>query len=104
MRVNEPRGLTTLISFGPRIRQSVEARPDGLLLHENLLFSLFPPHAGMRQYWRDFDSLERSEEHTSELQSPMYLVCRLLLEKKKRRHQPTDGLDMAGRAEWLATV
>src|SRR5437764_1930091 len=31
------------------------------------------------------DSLEklRSEEHTSELQSPMYLVCRLLLEKKR---------------------
>src|SRR5437762_7898283 len=28
---------------------------------------------------------ERSEEHTSELQSPMYLVCRLLLEKKKNR-------------------
>src|SRR5437764_14143656 len=27
----------------------------------------------------------RSEEHTSELQSPMYLVCRLLLEKKKYR-------------------
>src|SRR5437762_8002831 len=27
----------------------------------------------------------RSEEHTSELQSPMYLVCRLLLEKKKLR-------------------
>ena len=26
---------------------------------------------------------ERSEEHTSELQSPLYLVCRLLLEKKK---------------------
>src|ERR1017187_11009284 len=28
--------------------------------------------------------LPRSEEHTSELQSPMYLVCRLLLEKKKK--------------------
>src|SRR5437762_3785245 len=27
----------------------------------------------------------RSEEHTSELQSPMYLVCRLLLEKKKQK-------------------
>src|ERR1017187_9813881 len=27
--------------------------------------------------------MPRSEEHTSELQSPMYLVCRLLLEKKK---------------------
>src|SRR5437879_13414816 len=30
------------------------------------------------------DGSLRSEEHTSELQSPMYLVCRLLLEKKKR--------------------
>src|SRR5437762_4226622 len=28
--------------------------------------------------------MTRSEEHTSELQSPMYLVCRLLLEKKNR--------------------
>src|SRR5690348_17567116 len=33
----------------------------------------------------------RSEEHTSELQSPVHLVCRLLLEKKKKplqNHQP----------------
>src|SRR5437762_4350075 len=29
----------------------------------------------------------RSEEHTSELQSPMYLVCRLLLEKKKKNRK-----------------
>src|SRR5437763_2270131 len=29
----------------------------------------------------------RSEEHTSELQSPMYLVCRLLLEKKKKKQE-----------------
>src|SRR5437763_7041088 len=29
----------------------------------------------------------RSEEHTSELQSPMYLVCRLLLEKKKKKEK-----------------
>jgi hypothetical protein len=59
MRVNSPRGVLTLFSFGPKISQSVAARPDGLLLHENLLYSLFPLHAGMRQYWRDFDSLER---------------------------------------------
>src|SRR3712207_7078926 len=32
---------------------------------------------------RDQGFLERSEEHTSELQSRQYLVCRLLLEKKK---------------------
>src|SRR3712207_8314213 len=31
----------------------------------------------------------RSEEHTSELQSRQYLVCRLLLEKKKKRRQST---------------
>src|SRR3712207_7236894 len=30
---------------------------------------------------------QRSEEHTSELQSRQYLVCRLLLEKKKNIHQ-----------------
>ena len=35
-------------------------------------------------YLYTVDDLHRSEEHTSELQSPMYLVCRLLLEKKKK--------------------
>src|SRR5256885_12583547 len=33
------------------------------------------------------DTPARSEEHTSELQSPCNLVCRLLLEKKNRHHQ-----------------
>src|SRR2546425_1695814 len=37
---------------------------------------------GLRQEWRKPYAL-RSEEHTSELQSLAYLVCRLLLEKKK---------------------
>src|ERR1022692_4114867 len=32
--------------------------------------------------------MHRSEEHTSELQSPCNLVCRLLLEKKKNKRQP----------------
>src|SRR5215203_6316112 len=35
---------------------------------------------------RDREILARSEEHTSELQSRQYLVCRLLLEKKKKPH------------------
>src|SRR5258708_9290935 len=34
-------------------------------------------------------SFNRSEEHTSELQSPDHLVCRLLLEKKKKHTPPT---------------
>lgn len=66
MRAYSPKGVSTLIGFGSKIRKSVEARPDGLLLHENLMVSLVPPHAAMRQYWRDFDSLERwarSEPH-----------------------------------------
>src|SRR5256885_12439330 len=36
------------------------------------------------------DLVARSEEHTSELQSPCNLVCRLLLEKKTRLHRDTD--------------
>src|SRR2546422_7903074 len=37
-------------------------------------------------YLRDLSS-SRSEEHTSELQSRLHLVCRLLLEKKKKRNK-----------------
>src|SRR2546422_6869107 len=35
-------------------------------------------------------SSHRSEEHTSELQSRLHLVCRLLLEKKKKKHSKSD--------------
>src|SRR2546425_2434159 len=44
------------------------------------------PEIGKRLYKAVFGNVEanRSEEHTSELQSLAYLVCRLLLEKKKR--------------------
>src|SRR2546430_13604181 len=41
--------------------------------------------------WRD---PERSEEHTSELQSQSNLVCRLLLEKKKHHHRATAGFSL----------
>jgi len=64
MRVNTWAGIKTLLGFGPKISNAVAAKPDGLLLHEQILYSL--RHVGMRQYWRDFDSLEawsRSEPH-----------------------------------------
>src|SRR5438876_5856215 len=38
---------------------------------------------------RNISKKFRSEEHTSELQSPVHLVCRLLLEKKKKHHWRT---------------
>ncbi len=58
MRVNSLRGMKTLLQTGPGIQAAVAAKPDGLLLHENLMFSLWPVHVLMRQYWRDFESLE----------------------------------------------
>jgi fumigallin biosynthesis monooxygenase-like protein len=66
MRVNRIAGIKTLAGFGPKISGSVKTRPDGLLLHENLIYSLFPMHVGMRQYWRDTESLlkwTRSDPH-----------------------------------------
>ena len=59
LRVNAITGIKKALGLGPQIAKSVSDKPDGLLLHEDLLFSLFPPHLGMRQYWRDFESLER---------------------------------------------
>jgi Monooxygenase af470-like len=66
MRVRRPRGLLRLLGLGPQIRRSWQEEPEGLLLHEDLVWSLIPPHLGMRQYWRDLQSLERwtrSEPH-----------------------------------------
>ena len=66
MRVNRLAGLKTVLGFGPKIGNAVGEKPEGLLLHEPIIYSIFPMHAGMRQYWRDFESLERwsrSEPH-----------------------------------------
>jgi Domain of unknown function (DUF4188) len=66
MRVNRFTGIKTLLGFGPQISASVTAKPDGLLRHENMVYSIFPMHVGMRQYWQDADSLlkwTRSDPH-----------------------------------------
>src|SRR3712207_7378304 len=66
-----------------------------LSLHDALpiskSFSVSPPNSssapiGMRVEKLVASDRVRSEEHTSELQSRQYLVCRLLLEKKKKQH------------------
>src|SRR5205809_1430282 len=60
----------------------------GLILHPSLRH-LF-------RFWLWFSSgaitKERSEEHTSELQSRLHLVCRLLLEKKKQKQKNTTAI------------
>src|SRR2546423_10737077 len=62
--------------FLPALRQDPDFPPfdDGKLVLADLVAST------------SFPSSKRSEEHTSELQSLAYLVCRLLLEKKKKNY------------------
>src|SRR5258708_16942296 len=51
--------------------------------------SALPPRGIQDRAARETPLRTRSEEHTSELQSPDHLVCRLLLEKKKKRKHQT---------------
>ena len=52
----------------------------------------------------DKEYLDRSEEHTSELQSPMYLVCRLLLEKKKTKTKTNKQTNKKQKTNYKHTV
>src|SRR5258708_18372210 len=60
-----------------------------LSLHDALPISFTASHTYFRRFFSNWlvrkNSDPRSEEHTSELQSPDHLVCRLLLEKKKKK-------------------
>src|SRR2546426_9377103 len=47
---------------------------------------------------------ERSEEHTSELQSPCNLVCRLLLEKKKNKAMRTQNTNITTAAKTTSSI
>src|SRR5208337_5609507 len=84
-------------SFGPLIlsfffffNDTATTEIYTLSLHDALpIFApLGPPGRAARPRTRLVRAEPRSEEHTSELQSPMYLVCRLLLEKKKINAHP----------------
>src|SRR3712207_6986506 len=63
-----------LQALAQAVEDSVVAVPRG----DGVRSPVLPGRAG-----EDEESRHRSEEHTSELQSRQYLVCRLLLEKKK---------------------
>src|SRR3990170_8264534 len=57
-----------------------------LSLHDALPISPTGSSTGSPRRWSGGSPTGRSEEHTSELQSPDHLVCRLLLEKKKKKY------------------
>src|SRR3712207_7919172 len=92
---------STLFPYTTLFRSIGRTMPDGTTLTKDNLGSwireLIPPQGVPRDdadatVWDwtvDSTDPERSEEHTSELQSRQYLVCRLLLEKKKNAHSPT---------------
>src|SRR5258708_22566359 len=68
--------------------------PADLVIDHSVQVDMFgTPGAFAFNVGREYDRNGRSEEHTSELQSPDHLVCRLLLEKKKTdkklKTQPT---------------
>src|SRR2546422_1485345 len=74
---------STLFPYTTLFRSVVEPNPD----RRGERFSVAEiglVHDG-RRHETYFRNGERSEEHTSELQSRLHLVCRLLLEKKKKR-------------------
>src|SRR2546422_6098894 len=68
---------TTLFRSSRVMVRNVEQRP--------VLFAFVRELLQSEQLQEFAAALPRSEEHTSELQSRLHLVCRLLLEKKKRR-------------------
>src|SRR5690348_18346197 len=70
-----PSPYTTLYRSRRRVLESSGPSRDGA------------PAPGAKGRNRRRRAISRSEEHTSELQSPVHLVCRLLLEKKKKFSQ-----------------
>src|SRR2546426_8651143 len=69
---------STLFPYTTLFRSTRENQKENKFLHECLL---------VNEKIRRSRKFRRSEEHTSELQSPCNLVCRLLLEKKKKSRQ-----------------
>src|SRR5947209_16124573 len=84
-RVSTNRATQRLSSF--LVKDTWASEIYTLSLHDALPISEpYVSPGGVREdrMWSLYSKVERSEEHTSELQSRQYLVCRLLLEKKKR--------------------
>src|SRR2546425_1702510 len=80
---------TTLFRSSKYPRPSRQTRPHTReqTLHKDRLYRATSPAVGLLRACPDRVDITgiRSEEHTSELQSLAYLVCRLLLEKKKKK-------------------
>src|SRR2546425_5594063 len=65
-----------------RLKNNMDWDWEGAEQEYKRAIELNPNYASAHQWYGEFLARKRSEEHTSELQSLAYLVCRLLLEKK----------------------
>src|SRR5258708_15667782 len=74
------------VNAGNRVEARFACRPDDMLLAEYLDPDGDPAFNHITCVADVEVDVKRSEEHTSELQSPDHLVCRLLLEKKKNNN------------------
>src|SRR5205809_4074025 len=76
---------TTLFRSFPTMTVSItdEVELEELGSSTPMSFTLHAPADKVKNLLGEFKEILRSEEHTSELQSRLHLVCRLLLEKKK---------------------
>src|SRR3712207_9091142 len=74
-------------------RQCLE-RGQKVLMADRTYKPIEQVKAGDKVIAFDYNRFVRSEEHTSELQSRQYLVCRLLLEKKKKNHSSISNINI----------
>src|SRR2546429_2760361 len=87
-----------IVTVRDRVRHSIDAgRTENQVIGEHPTAEFdaqwghgrVPPDAFVHEIYRALKTDKRSEEHTSELQSRLHLVCRLLLEKKKKKKSIT---------------
>src|SRR5574337_81470 len=86
-------GVLRNVEAPTRPRLECRREPGLILRCDRKVGNLFQTKQGSRPSCRDQEGRRgsRSEEHTSELQSPLNLVCRLLLEKKKKTKRRNNG-------------
>src|SRR2546422_11283223 len=76
---------STLFPYTTLFRSLIAARRTSPVFGRGTIAFLRPRNQKVLAYLRRHGRETRSEEHTSELQSRLHLVCRLLLEKKKKK-------------------
>src|SRR2546425_7845765 len=88
---------STLFPYTTLFRSRTGVKPSGQAAFSLMQVVIKGTSAG-------YKDLTRSEEHTSELQSLAYLVCRLLLEKKKKKTQGKESSVARNAAQYVPRV